>query len=106
FLYTFASKLKAFSIRDCFSGPLFRAILASGTLLAALFAISNLNATLLVSIPLVIICFVAYVLAFWMVAVDEEDKITINGWSRKACGLLTRRRSPATVPIAENDAGV
>src|SRR6266403_3044577 len=77
FLYIFAFKLKAFSLRDCVSGPLFRAILVSAGLFLAVFAVHTMHLNLLLAVPLVVLCFVVYAVAFWVFAVDDEDRITI-----------------------------
>src|SRR6267143_2749368 len=61
-LFMFAFKLKAFSLRDCVSGPLFRAIAVSGLLLALVFSVHTMHLKLLLNVPLVILCFVLYVL--------------------------------------------
>jgi O-antigen/teichoic acid export membrane protein len=105
-LYFFASRLKAFSLRDCFSGPLSRAILASGALLLAVFVTESVTTKLLVSIPLVIVCFACYAAAFWVVAVDEEDRITIGSLRQRLRFFLRGREVGAAVQVTGNDAGV
>lgn len=105
FLYVFASRLKAFSMRDCVSGPLFRGILASAALFSAVFSIHSMQLNLLVSAALVLLCFATYVVMFWFFAVDDEDRITIFGLRNRALALLSGRRSVApTVQLTGNDA--
>jgi len=105
FLYIFAFKLKAFSLRDCVSGPLFRAILASVGLFFAVFSLHSMHLKLLLAVPLVLLCFVIYAVAFWVFAVDPEDRITIFGLRERALALLNGRRAVAgAVPVTGNDA--
>jgi O-antigen/teichoic acid export membrane protein len=95
FLYFFASRLKAFSLRDCVSGPLFRTISLSACLFFAVFAIHSMNLNLLVRAVLVVVCFLIYVFLFWVFAVDEEDRITIFGLRQRALAFLAGRRATA-----------
>jgi len=106
FLYIFAFRLKAFSLRDCVSGPLFRAILTSAGLFLAVFSVHSMHLKLLVTAPLILLCFVAYVVAFWVLAVDSEDRITIFGLRDRASALLSGRSAvvPAAVQLTGNDA--
>jgi O-antigen/teichoic acid export membrane protein len=104
FLYLFASRLKAFSLRDCISGPLFRAVVLSGGLAAAVFAVESMHVKLLFAVPLVVICFVCYVSAFWAFAVDEEDRVTIFGLRQRALAILRPGRAVPAIPLAGNDA--
>jgi O-antigen/teichoic acid export membrane protein len=105
FLYIFAFKLKAFSLRDCVSGPLFRAILASAGLFFAICSVHSLHLRLLLSAPLILLCFLVYAVVFWVFAVDREDRITIFGLRERALALLSGRRTPpAVVQLTGNDA--
>jgi len=105
FLYIFAFRLRAFSLRDCFSGPLFRAILASAGLFFAVFVLHSMQLKLLLAVPLVLLCFVIYAILFWVFAVDTEDRITIFGLRERALALLNGRRAVAgAVPVTGNDA--
>jgi len=105
FLYIFAFRLRAFSLRDCFSGPLFRAILASAGLFFAVFVLHSMQLKLLLAVPLVLLCFVIYAILFWVFAVDTEDRITIFGLRERALALLNGRRAvPGAVPVTGNDA--
>ncbi len=104
FLYIFAFKLKAFSLRDCVSGPLFRAILVSAGLFVAVFAVHTMHLNLLLAVPLVVLCFVVYAVAFWVFAVDDEDRITIFGLRERALALMSGKRPNAILPIPGNDA--
>jgi O-antigen/teichoic acid export membrane protein len=105
FLYIFAFRLKAFSLRDCISGPLFRAILASAGLFAAVFSIHSMHLRLWLAIPLILLSFAAYAVAFWVLAVDHEDRITIFGLRARALAILNGRRAVSTpIPLTGNDA--
>jgi O-antigen/teichoic acid export membrane protein len=107
FLYSFASKLKAFSFRDCISGPLCRAILASAGLLGLLLALQSFHPKLLLAIPLAMACFAVYLVAFWLTAIDERDRLVISGLRQRALAILrTRQTSPAPVQVSGNNARV
>jgi O-antigen/teichoic acid export membrane protein len=97
FLFGFAWKMRAFSLRDCFSGPLFRTLVASGGLSLAVYLVESLHATLIVSILLLIVCFTCYLAVFWVVAVDEEDRGTIMGLWQQWLTVLNRREASTTV---------
>jgi len=105
-LFMFAFKLKAFSLRDCVSGPLFRAIAVSGLLLALVFSVHTMHLKLLLNVPLVILCFVVYVLTFWVFAIDHEDRTTIYALRQRAAGLLTRRRAAPVLQITPDNTAV
>jgi O-antigen/teichoic acid export membrane protein len=105
-LYVFALKLKAFSLRDCVSGPLFRAISVSGLLFALVFAVHTMHLKLLLAIPLVILCFGVYVLTFWAFAIDHEDRTTIYAFRQRAAGLLTGRRASPVMQITPDNTAV
>jgi hypothetical protein len=102
-LYIFASKLKAFSLRDCVSGPLFRAISVSGGLFALVFAVESLHLKLLFTVPLTLLCFVVYVPVFWIFAIDEEDRTTIYALRKRAFGILTGRPVTPAMQITGNN---
>jgi O-antigen/teichoic acid export membrane protein len=106
FLYLFAFKLKAFSVRDCVSGPLFRAISVSGALFALVFAVASMHLRLSVDIPVILLCLVAFVLMFWSFAVDEEDRNILDAFRKRAFGIVARRRAASPVPVTGNDAAV
>ena len=105
-LYAFASKLKAFSIRDCFSGPLMRALLLSAALVAGVGGIAALHTKLVVSVVLLICAFIVYAIAFWIFAVDEEDRIMITNLWTKGFSVIQRKQAQPVVPILETDAEV
>jgi hypothetical protein len=105
-LFMFAFKLKAFSLRDCVSGPLFRAIAVSGLLLALVFSVHTMHLKLLLSVPLVILCFVVYVLTFWVFAIDHEDRTTIYALRQRAAGILTRRHAAPVLQITPDNTAV
>ena len=88
FLYTFASRLRAFSFKDCLSGPLFRALALSVGLFAVVFGVGSLSTSLFISIPLVLIAFACYAVIFWIVAVDEDDRITLDGLRQRALSVF------------------
>ena len=102
-LYVFASKLKAFSLRDCVSGPLVRAILMSGGLLALVFAVESMHLKLLLAVPLILLSFVGYALMFWAFAVDDEDRITISALRKRVSGMLWGRSAAPAMPVASNN---
>jgi O-antigen/teichoic acid export membrane protein len=105
FLYIFAFHLKAFSLRDCVSGPLFRGILASAGLFLAVFSVHSMHLSLVFAVPLILLSFAVYAVAFWVLAVDDEDRITIFGLRERALALLSGTPvAPAVMPLAENDA--
>ena len=88
FLFGFARKLRAFRIRDCASGPLFRTVLASAGLILAVFLIACFHPALPAATLLVTACFACYTAAFWLVAVDGRDRFTIRRLPRQ---LFARR---------------
>lgn len=102
-LYAFASKLKAFSIRDCFSGPLMRALLLSAALVGCVAGIAALHAKIVVSIVLLIFAFAIYTVLFWIFAVDEEDRIIVRNLWAKGFSVIQKKPSPPVVPILESD---
>jgi O-antigen/teichoic acid export membrane protein len=102
-LYVFALKLRAFSPRDCVSGPLFRAIAVSGGLLVLVFGVSLLQVKLMFALPLILLCFVCYVLVFWMFAADGADRATIDALQKRARGILTGRPVTPAMQITGNN---
>jgi O-antigen/teichoic acid export membrane protein len=106
FLYLFAFKLKAFSLRDCVSGPLFRAISVSGALFALVFAVASLHLKVSLDIPAIVLCFIAFVLMFWRFAVDQEDRNVLDAFRKKAFGIVARRRTPGALPVTGSDAAL
>lgn len=104
-LYAIAWKLKAFSLRDCVSGPLSRALLASGALVAAVFLISRLHVPLAVSLILLTTCFAAYAGIFWVVAVDGEERVILNGLYRQALSIMRTNKTDGAIPVAVDDIG-
>jgi O-antigen/teichoic acid export membrane protein len=102
-LYIFAFRLKAFSWRDCASGPLFRAIMASGGFMALVYAVQSMHLKLPVAAPLILLCIACYALVFWIFAVDDEDRITIYGLRERAVALLRTRRAAPAMQVTGND---
>lgn len=90
FLFFFAWKLKAFSIRDFASGPLLRASMASGGVALSVFLIASFHPSLQMGFLLLVICFVSYAGVFWVTAVDDDDRATIRSLLRQ---MLLRRQS-------------
>jgi O-antigen/teichoic acid export membrane protein len=106
FLFAFARRLKAFSLRDCVSGSLGRTILLSAGVFFAVFLIASLHLSLPASALFLLLCFSCYVVLFWFMAGGEEDRSTIQSLYE---GLLTGRRReaagvPTTIPVSEIDA--
>jgi len=102
-LFIFASRLRAFSFKDCVSGPLSQALLASFGLVAALLGIDSLHTGLLVSIPLVLACFVSYVTIFWLLAFEPADRAVIHRLRDRMLFLI--KGKPATaLPVTGSDA--
>jgi O-antigen/teichoic acid export membrane protein len=88
FLWWFAWKLKAFSIRDCVSGPLLKALLTSAGMVVAVCVIGFFQPPLSLAVPCLVGCFACYAVTFWVAAVDNDDRLTIRTLSRQ---LLVRR---------------
>src|SRR5579864_2801400 len=105
-LYVFAFKLKAFSVRDCLSGPLFRAILISAALLGLILGVAFMHLKLFLAAPLIILCFAFYTVAFWIFAVDPEDRSTISSFRERAFAMLRGRRTAVALQITGNDAAL
>jgi O-antigen/teichoic acid export membrane protein len=103
-LYLFAFKLRAFSLRDCVSGPLFRALSLSAALLLSVSGVELLHLKLLVSVPFIFICFIAYALMFWIFAIDRNDRSTIDQLRTRAATMLTRRPAPQPVHVPTTSA--
>jgi O-antigen/teichoic acid export membrane protein len=83
FLFAFAWRMKSFSVRDCISGPLSRALLASGGLLFVVFVIGSFHSRVALSVMCLTACFLCYIATCWFVALDDADKITMRGLSRQ-----------------------
>ena len=88
FLFVFAWRMKSFSIRDCVSGSLSRALVASGGLLFVVFLIASLHSRIVLSVLFLTVCLICYMATFWFVAIGDEDRVTIRSLSRQ---LLPRR---------------
>lgn len=105
-LYVIASKLKAFSIRDCFSGPLKRALLLSGGLVMVVATIASFHLQLVVSIAMLIVAFAVYTVAFWIYSVDEEDRLVLRSlWSQRF-SITKQKQIAAVVPVLESDSEI
>jgi O-antigen/teichoic acid export membrane protein len=104
FLYAFASKLKAFSFRDCLSGPLCRAIITSAALLGLLVAADRLHPKLLIAIPFALVCFTVYLIAFWSLAMDDRDRVVIDGLRQRAFNILRGRPTSPAIQVSGSDA--
>lgn len=103
FLYLFAWKMKAFRARDCFSGPLFRAIAASAGLFACIFAVRSLDLSLISSALLVLACCGVYAVVFWVVAVDGRERTTLRDLMQQAFAVLTSWKSSTAVQPSGNN---
>ena len=103
-LYLFASRLKAFSIRDCVSGSVLRVILSSAGLFVSIFLVHSLHLKLLFAAFLVLLCFAGYALVFWVFALDESDRVTIFSFRERLFSMLPGRRSAPPVPVIVNEA--
>jgi len=101
-LYLFAFRLRALRLRDFASGPLFRALVASAGFFLAVFYLSSLHAPLRVSIALLAVALAAYLTAFWLSAVDDDDRSTIQDLVRQAAAFLGVR-GPSRVVVLELD---
>lgn len=98
-LYVIASRLKAWAVRDCFSGPLMKALGVSGGLITAVAAISLLHARIAISVMLLLSCFLAYTVLFWVVAVDSDDRVVIRHlWSHLTATLKRKGPAPSVIP--------
>jgi O-antigen/teichoic acid export membrane protein len=87
-LYFFAWRMKAFHVRDLVSGPLCRALVVSAGLFFSVYLVHSLHVNLIVSGLLVVLCFVAYAIAFWALATDGQERVLVKGLSPL---LLLRR---------------
>ncbi len=99
-LYFFAWRMKAFHVRDLMSGPLFRALVASGGLFFAVYLIHSLRVSLVLSGLFLTVGFATYAVAFWVVAVDQDDRGTLMGFWRKSLSLVKGKQGSAT-PLVE-----
>ena len=94
-LYVFASRMGAFTFRDCASGSLLRAFAASGALLCIVGLIRSLHLELVLSLVFVAGALLVYASAFWMLAVDEKERTTIKGiWQDRF--FISRRQAVET----------
>jgi|SRR5215469_260474 len=88
FLFAFAWRMKSFSVRDCLSGPLFRALLASFGLLLTAFTVQLFHVSVSASAVLIAVSCCGYAAVFWWFAVDNDERVTIKGLYRV---LLAKR---------------
>ncbi|MGA9529602.1 MAG: flippase [Terriglobales bacterium] len=93
FLFWFAWRLKAFSIRAYISGPLFKAVLASLGMVVAVSVVGSFHPAIPLAILFLAICFACYSAIFWVTVIDSDDKFTIKSLSRQ---LLAREQ---TIPV-------
>jgi O-antigen/teichoic acid export membrane protein len=82
-LYLFAWKMRAFSLRDLVSGSLLRAQAVSGALLVAVFLLGAMRLGLLTTGIILVCCLACFVGAFWIGAVDSQEKSSILGLFHK-----------------------
>jgi O-antigen/teichoic acid export membrane protein len=105
FLFGFAHKLKAFSLRDCVSGSLGRTFLLSGGLFVTVFWAHLIHAKVLVSLVILMICFAVYAMLFWFLAMDANEKSTILELAQQWFSGKGRRETAAAMAVSETDAG-
>lgn len=91
-LFAFARSMRSFSPRDCFRGPLLRALLQSALLFFAVYLIHSLHTKVILSVLLLILCLLGYVAGFWVLAVDDEDRTTLRGLAHRARSFITNSR--------------
>lgn len=104
FLYYFAWRLKAFRMRDCFSGRLSRALLASAALFGAVLLIHLCHLNLVIDALLLAITFALYTWIFWLFAVDDQERTTLRDLLRQVIAALPGRRSARpVVQLTGND---
>jgi O-antigen/teichoic acid export membrane protein len=82
-LFAFAWRLKAFSLRDCLSGPLLRAVGSSAALAAVLWFIKSLHEPWIISAVLVAVCCICYMAAVWIGSIEVEERVVIKTLSRR-----------------------
>jgi O-antigen/teichoic acid export membrane protein len=73
-LYFLAWKMKAFSPRECFSGPVLRAQWASAGLLVAVSLIGLFRFNLLLTGAVLVSCLATYAAIFWVAVVDAKER--------------------------------
>jgi len=102
-LYIIASRLKAFSIRDCFTGPLMRALALSAGMVAVVAIVASFHATVAVSIAMLLVTFLTYTILFWIFAVDAEDRMLIkNLWAQKFSVALKEEPVPVLAAVGSD----
>ena len=104
FLFAFAYRLKAFSLKDCVSGSLGRTILLSGGVFGAAFLIHSLHANLIVAALLLCLCFALYLGLFWFVAASDSEKETIFSLIQNVLAGRLRKEPGAVIQPSETDA--
>jgi O-antigen/teichoic acid export membrane protein len=82
-LFWFAWRLRAFSIRDFASGPLFRSLLASIGMIAGVSLVSHLHLKLPLAGVALSLCCACYAGVCWLLAIDSYDKTSIYNLSRR-----------------------
>jgi O-antigen/teichoic acid export membrane protein len=102
-LYVIASRLKAFSIRDWFSGPPLSALASSAGLVVVVAFIASLHVKIPMAITLLIITLVAYAVVFWIYAVDEDDRVVIKSLWAQGFSIIGRKPIETVVPVLESD---
>jgi len=78
-LFIIAWKMKSFSPRDCFSGPLLRAQGVSAALLFGVVLLGFFRLNLLLTGGVLVAFLASYAAAFWLVAVESNERKTILG---------------------------
>jgi O-antigen/teichoic acid export membrane protein len=104
-LYAIARRLKAFSLRDCVSGSLFRALAASGALVFVVYLIASLHAQVLASLILLTICFACYATVFGLVAIDSKERAAFTGLFQQALSVVRKEEVNYVIPVVADDIG-
>jgi O-antigen/teichoic acid export membrane protein len=97
-LFFIAWKLKAFSPRECFSGPLLRAQGVSGMLLIGVAILGLFQFNLLLTGGFLVAFLALYAMAFWVVAVESNERKTILGLYRRLPFTLQREEASPVGP--------
>jgi len=98
-LFIIAWKMKAFYPRDCFSGPLLRAQVVSGALLFGVVLLGFFQFNLLLTGGFLVAFLASYAAAFWLVAVESNERKTILGlYQRLPFAFRGEEASPMVLP--------
>jgi O-antigen/teichoic acid export membrane protein len=101
FLYWFALRMKAFSLKDCASGPLSRALISSVVLFLAVVLIHAFHFNVAVSAVLLLVVFAGYTVVFWFTAVDSQERVTLLTLLQGVPFALRGRRTPVAQKLSD-----